>query len=142
MVRVRGMAEWKRNNIQIKKGVLMPRQYYFYFNTRLISKDNEKIYNRAGRFYLSDEFKAFEESIACQAKKQYHDKPLAGDLFVALTASFKTKKHPDTSNLPKSCLDALSGIVYIDDRQIKELSIRVIEGTKEDYFEIWVHKRD
>ena len=39
-------------------------------------------------------------------------------------------KRPDADNLAKSCLDALSGILYVDDKQVWRLDVRkVMKGS-------------
>src|SRR3990167_1196865 len=106
------------------------------FNFRLISKDNEKLYNRAGRFFLSHKFKAFEQKCRWEAKSQCKGKLLTGDLRVNITAYYKNKVHPDTGNLPKSICDSLNKAIWQDDHQIKQLTIIVIENSNSDCFRV------
>jgi len=104
------------------------------FNFKLQSKDNEKIYNRAGRFFLSPKYKAYSEKIKWEAMSQYKGKPLTGDLSMVILAGFKEKRHPDCQNLPKSLCDSLEGIAYLNDRQIKKIECVVLEKEPRDSF--------
>jgi len=109
---------------------------------RLLSKDNEKIQNRQGRYFLSKKFKDFEKAVQLITKTQYKEKPLEGDLEVTLTAYFTNKVHADMFNLPKGLMDALQGFAFINDRQIKTGSIIVLEGYKSDGFVVSIKKMD
>ncbi|MBU0846786.1 RusA family crossover junction endodeoxyribonuclease, partial [Patescibacteria group bacterium] len=51
-----------------------------------------------------------------------------------------TKVHPDLFNLPKSVVDALQGIAYHNDRQIKEGHIIVTEAWERDSFSVHITK--
>lgn len=106
------------------------------FTFRLISKDNFKCFNKRGQFFLSKEYKDFENRIALFTKQQYKGSVLSGNLKVHINAYYKSKVHPDLFNLPKSCCDALNGIIYKDDRQIKIGSIEVFEGCPDERFTI------
>jgi Holliday junction resolvase RusA-like endonuclease len=110
------------------------------FNLKLISKDNEKIFNRAGRFFLSDKYKGFEAEIRYLAKKQYKDNPLEGNLKMTILACFKDKRHSDCQNLSKGVCDSLEGICYINDRQIKHFECIVLEDEPRDSFNIVVEE--
>lgn len=97
------------------------------FNFRCLSKDNEKIFNRAGRPFLSKKFKDFAKIVSDTAKAQLPQdfKMFDGDLAVVLNFTFTNRVHCDASNLPKGILDALNKVIWKDDRQIKHLSIDV-----------------
>lgn len=111
------------------------RKYLFNFSLRAISKDNEKIMNRNGRYFLSHKFKEFEKNLSALVKmqlprdfKRFEKENLA----VTLNYNFKNRKHCDIFNLPKSTLDAMNGILWKDDRQIKSGSVDVNYGDKEE----------
>ena len=106
------------------------------FDFRLISKDNEKIMNRQGRYFLSKKFKLFDHLIKREAKKQYKGKMLTGDLEIDVRVYYTNKVHPDTTNLFKSVNDALQYICYKNDRQIKKATIELEEKAEKDWFEV------
>jgi len=108
------------------------------FPFRLISKDNEKIRNRQGRVFLSKKFKDFERLVQATAKQQYKGKPLTEDIACTLTVGFTNKVHCDAFNCPKGVMDALQGILYDNDRQIKCGTVTVEEGTTQDFFQVHV----
>jgi len=112
------------------------------FDFKLISKDNEKIMNKQGRYFLSSKFRKFEDKISQVTRKQYRGRLLEGRLRLRMQAFFRTKVHSDTTNLFKGVCDALQGLVYENDRQIKWAECKVIEDKKitEDWFEIFVEK--
>ena len=76
---------------------------------------------RHGNIYTPSETKAYEELVGIVAR-QHCKEPLAGDIAVAIEVY--GKNIGDLDNIAKSILDGMSGIVYVDDRQVTELSIR------------------
>ena len=104
------------------------------FNFKLISKDNEKLQNRQGRYFLSAKYKAFSEKVRLLAVSQYREKPLEGNISVHILASFKDKRHCDCGNLSKGICDDLQNICYLNDRQIKKLQCIVLENEPRDSF--------
>jgi len=104
------------------------------FPFRLISKDNEKVFNRYGRPFLSKKFKSFENQVKLVAKSQYKGDLLIGDLSLVLVANYKNKVHPDAQNLFKSSCDALQEIIYKNDKQIKHAEVVVLENSDSDNF--------
>ena len=109
------------------------------FPFKCISKDNEKVFNKQGRFFLSAKFKAFESHIAWEAKSQYKGRVLEGSLMVYLKAYFKDKRHCDASNLFKGVLDSLQGVIYKNDRQIKKATVEIFYWDK-DGFKIMIEE--
>ena len=110
------------------------------YNFRLISKDNEKIMNRQGRYFLSSKFKKFERKVRLSTVAQYRLPPLVDDLKVSIIAGFTNKRHSDCSYLSKGVLDALQGIVYNNDRQVKRFECFVLEDEPRDSFIIVVER--
>ena len=111
---------------------------YLKFDFRLISKSNEKIYNRSGRFFLSPKFKAFEHKVALFARLQYRGRPVTNNVEVMIGAHYTNKVHGDTGNLCKSLCDSFNKLIWADDRQIKKLTITVTENNDRDWFEVYV----
>ena len=56
--------------------------------------------------------------------KRWKGKPLKGDVELSITLYFGTKRRADIDNFNKLSLDALTSIVYEDDSQIAELTLR------------------
>ncbi|MBU1067651.1 RusA family crossover junction endodeoxyribonuclease [Patescibacteria group bacterium] len=115
------------------------------FDFKLISKDNEKIQNNKGRYFLSKKYKDFERLIKDTAFVQMHNNKISqfeesDNLNMKIFAYFKTKVHPDLFNLPKSVVDALQGIAYHNDRQIKEGHIIITEAWERDSFSVHINK--
>lgn len=104
------------------------------YSLKLISKDNFKCQNRQGRYFLSKEYKEFEDAVKLITKAQYKGEVLTGEVGMQIIALYKNKVHPDTSNLSKSICDALQGIVYKNDKQIAELYVRRFEGEAKEGF--------
>ncbi len=101
---------------------------------RLVSKDNEKIRNKQGRYFLSKKFKDFEKAGKLITRSQYKGSILTHNIGMSITALFTNKVHSDCQNLSKSVCDFLQGEVYANDRQIKEIYIKVFEGEAKDAF--------
>lgn len=110
------------------------------FPFKLISKDNERIQNRQGRYFLSAKYKAFSEKVRLFAVSQYRGKPLEGNISVHIIAGFKDKRHCDCGNLPKGIMDDLQGICYLNDRQIKKLECIVFETEPRDSFIVMIEE--
>jgi Holliday junction resolvase RusA-like endonuclease len=106
---------------------------------RLISKDNEKVFNRQGRCFLSRRFKDFEKVVRDYTAMQYKGKALDCNIAVDIYAYFENKKHCDCFNLPKGVMDALQGIVFKNDRQIKRGNVEVFEDCPNDCFKIVIN---
>lgn len=90
--------------------------------------------NRQGRYFLSAKFKAFEEKVRWEAKSQFQEKPYTKDIMVHILVHFKNKVHADATNLFKGVMDALQGICYENDRQVKQAQIIVEEGKPDSFF--------
>ena len=46
------------------------------------------------------------------------------------TSQFRNKSHLDVDNIAKACLDALTGIVWRDDRQVMRLTSEKFDGDR------------
>ena len=68
--------------------------------------------------------KALKEAYQWEAKSQWKGRPLQGDVAVSVVFYFGTKRRFDLDNANKLWADALTGIVYGDDSQIAELTLR------------------
>ena len=74
--------------------------------------------------YMTAEGKALKEAYQWEAKSQWKQPILTGDISVSITLFFGTKRRADLDNFNKLSLDALTGIVYEDDSQIAELHLK------------------
>ncbi|MEM4177826.1 MAG: RusA family crossover junction endodeoxyribonuclease [Nitrososphaeria archaeon] len=110
------------------------------FPFRLITKDNAKMITKLGKRIVPPKFKAFEKSVSLAARQQYKRDVITDDLKMEIIAYYKDKKHSDCGNLSKSICDALEGIVYDNDRQIKDLRIRLTENSKNDSFKVIISR--
>lgn len=73
-----------------------------------------------GRRFLTKEAKGMKESMAWEMKSQMKGKILEGDVAVNIIFYLKNNRN-DLDNLLKGFLDCMTGIIYVDDRQIKEI---------------------
>lgn len=74
---------------------------------------------RFPRVYMTNDGKHLKNSYGWQAKEQFKGKPLEGELETELKLFFGRKGKHDIDNFNKLIFDALSGIVWVDDSQIK-----------------------
>ena len=97
------------------------------FTGRAISKDNEKLISmypskKSGRpfVFTSTKYKIYEKDLRRQARAQLPEgwQVLTSCVWVSLLFYFKSKVHTDICNLPKSICDAMTGILWKDDRQV------------------------
>ena len=72
---------------------------------------------------MTAEGKALKEQYQWEARAHWKGKPLEGDIEVSITLYFGSKHRADLDNFNKLSLDALTGIVYLDDSQIGKLAI-------------------
>jgi len=116
----------------------MKSKIYIQFPIKAISKDNEKIRNRQGFVFTTQKYKKFEQQVKFYAMAQYKGEVLSGDIEVNITFHFTSKVHCDLFNLPKSVCDALEGICYKNDKQIKRgtVEIKIDKELDTDCFEV------
>jgi Holliday junction resolvase RusA-like endonuclease len=95
-----------------------------------------------GRFasmYMSADGKALKESYAWQAKEQWKEPVLIGDIYVSMKIYFDTKRKSDIDNFNKLTFDSLTGIVWQDDSQIRKILIEKFYDKNSPRIEICVH---
>ena len=73
--------------------------------------------------YMTKQGKELKELYRLESQKQYKGKVMSVDCEMEITLFFKDKRRRDVDNYNKLVLDALEGIVYEDDKQIKKLTI-------------------
>lgn len=95
------------------------------------------IYRHAGhRVYMTKEGADLKESYQWQIKSQYRKKPLEEDVKLKIELFFGDNRKRDIDNYNKILLDALSGILYVDDSQIVSLEIIKNKDIKNPRIEI------
>lgn len=75
---------------------------------------------RQGRTYVSPDAKAYKRAVADRARAALVGPPLAGEVALTL-AVFRPRKAGDLSNRIKVLEDALIGIAYRDDAQVRRI---------------------
>jgi Holliday junction resolvase RusA-like endonuclease len=89
---------------------------------------------------MTDEGRDLKESYQWQAKSQWKRKPVTCELQVSVVIYFGTKRKADVDNFNKLWQDALTGIVYEDDSQITELTVRKSYDKENPRLEIEVNE--
>ncbi len=72
---------------------------------------------------LSPKARALKEDYGWQAKQQYKGKPIGNELELYIKIYFGTKRKYDWDNFHKLSMDALTGIVWEDDSQIRKATV-------------------
>ncbi len=68
--------------------------------------------------------KALKEAYGWEAKKQWKFAPIEADVNVKIEIFFGTKRKCDWDNFHKLSMDALTGIVWVDDSQIQGAMVK------------------
>lgn len=74
-----------------------------------------------GRRFLTKRGKQVKDSMAWEAKSQWKNKPLKGEIKLKILFAFKDNRMLDIDGGIKALLDCLTGICWLDDKQIVEL---------------------
>lgn len=105
--------------------------------------------------------KAFKQTVRLLAKQQWHREPLTGQLNIKLTFFRKLQKNlskkerlervsgvhrptvkPDLDNYIKGALDALNGLIWLDDNRIVKLDAEKFYAEQAKWeIEIWEDKK-
>lgn len=73
-------------------------------------------------FYTPPATAEWEETVGWQARDQFNHRPLLGPLGISFAFFREDRREVDLDNLEKAMLDALQGILYENDSQIKKKS--------------------
>lgn len=75
------------------------------------------------RNYMTKAGKERKEEYAWEARSQWKEKPMTEDIAIAIKLFFGDKRRRDIDNYHKLSLDSLTGIVWVDDVQIRRAEI-------------------
>jgi Holliday junction resolvase RusA-like endonuclease len=98
---------------------------------------NNCYYNiRANMRILSPKARALKEDYGWQAKQQYKGIPIGNELELYIKIYFGTKRKYDWDNFHKLSMDALTGIVWEDDSQIRKATVEKLYDKENPRIEI------
>ena len=95
---------------------------------------------RFGGFYMSKKGKDAKARYKEEIKEQYNGEPLKDMVEMDVKLYFGTRRKKDVDNFSKIINDALSGIVYEDDVQIKRLTVEKFYLKENPHIEIIIKK--
>lgn len=75
------------------------------------------------RTYMTDFGKNLKQSYFIQALNQWKQKTLVGEVKINIRLYFGNKRKNDWDNFHKLSMDALTGVVWVDDSQIMEAHV-------------------
>jgi crossover junction endodeoxyribonuclease RusA len=83
------------------------------------------VYRRHGNImYMSKEGKELKESYRDQAHIQWHRSLITDPVTIEIYLYFKDKRRRDIDNWHKILLDSLTGVIWDDDSQIIEMTVK------------------
>lgn len=85
---------------------------------------------------LSPKARALKEDYGWQAKQQYKGIPIGNELELYIKIYFGTKRKYDWDNFHKLSMDALTGIVWEDDSQIRKATVEKLYDKENPRIEI------
>lgn len=94
-------------------------------------------YSKPAKRYLK-----YKNQVAWTARSLYKGTPTESDVGVNLNIYLKGGNQGDIDNYFKSITDSLNKIIYLDDRQVKEMSARKLacEDAAEERVEVIVYE--
>lgn len=108
--------------------------------TPYVSTNALYTHNRYGKRILTKKARVHKEAIAWEAKEQVGaKKPLAGVLSVEVHWYMPDNRRRDLDNI-KMVLDALTGVLWVDDSNIFQLRMFKYIDKDKPRFEISIHK--
>jgi len=113
----------KAVNYKYRRGTLNTK----YVNIKISGTppSTQHIYgHRGSATYMTREGKGYKEMCQWEIKSQYKGKPKEGLISVVIDFHFKDKLRRDIDNFNKIILDSCTGILWEDDSQIVELTLR------------------
>ena len=99
----------------------------------------QNLYLQNGKFrFMKKEGKERKEQYQWEAKSQWKEKPLEERLEVSIYLYFGDKRRRDWDNFHKISMDALAGIVFVDDSQIEIASVFMLYNKENPRTEIYI----
>lgn len=113
--------------------------------SQIILKGNplstNNIYRRHGfTIYLSKDGSKLKEYYQWEVKTQWKEDIQYKELELDIKLYFGDKRKRDIDNFNKLVLDSMTGIVYLDDKQIQKLTVEKLYDKKNPRVEIIVKK--
>lgn len=99
--------------------------YKFVVPGKPVAKDRPRM-NNAGKMYTPLKTKAYEELVHAKAREVMRE-PLRGDVRVDIKIYAKNLRG-DIDNIAKTILDGMTGVAYLNDRQVKVLYVEAMES--------------
>ena len=97
---------------------------HLYLEVEPVSKARPR-FTRSGHVYTPKKTSDYEEYLGWRFKEVIKDAPDGDSLFgIRIVFCIKNRKRIDIDNLAKAVLDAANGIIWEDDRQVRELTAK------------------
>lgn len=94
-------------------------------------------YGQHGKIrYMKKDAKDLKEQYQWEAKSQWKKKPLTDEIAVSIKLFFKDHRRRDWDNWHKISCDALTGIVWEDDNQIRKATVEMYHDKQKPRIEI------
>lgn len=107
---------------------------------RVVGKQRPRVVK--GRAFTPKATAECERAIKLAARKM---PKLSGHVSVQIFLTYKSRVRPDLDNAAKTVLDALNGVAYEDDKQIRFLTVSLgdpDDGCKMDGLSVCVYERE
>lgn len=130
--------ECKRQNAKVRAKEQTERAKPIKLVLRAMPLTTNSLYAHVGkRRFMTSKGRTNKEEMGWEARTQYRGRPLEGALNAQISLWWPDKRNHDVDNI-KSLLDAMTGILWNDDGQIQELSIKKGVDTQNSRVEIVV----
>ena len=108
---------------------------------KIVAKERPRK-GRSGRFYTPKKTAEYERLIAflILSDKQKGKIKKGEKCKVSIRAYFKKKQRMDADNVAKIILDGANKMIYDDDRQVKELNVKIFENQGDERVEFEVER--
>lgn len=82
-------------------------------------------FHHGHRAFIKKDYKELKDSYSLQARTQWKENPTEDLLEIGIKLFFGDKRKRDWDNFHKLSMDALTGIVWVDDSQIKKATVEL-----------------